>query len=170
MMSWEENTTQAIENLLIYASAKGLIETVDMPYFRNLLLDAFQLDAPAGDIVPMADVPPTATALLRTLCDLAVEKGIIEDMTYARDLFSARLMGLLTPSPKEVRAHFQQCVAQNHPEQATEDFYQMCRACDYTRLMQLRKTSVILPIRRRDGWKSPSISPSRRKILRKSRS
>ena len=62
MMSWEENTTQAIENLLIYASAKGLIETVDMPYFRNLLLDAFQLDAPAGDIVPMADVPPTATA------------------------------------------------------------------------------------------------------------
>lgn len=129
-MSWEENTTQAIENLLIYASAKGLIETVDMPYFRNLLLDAFQLDAPAGDIVPMADVPPTATALLRTLCDLAVEQGLIEDMTYARDLFSARLMGLLTPSPKEVRAHFQQCVAQNHPEQATDDFYQMCRACD----------------------------------------
>ena len=133
-MSWEENTTQAIENLLIYASAKGLIETVDMPYFRNLLLDAFQLDAPAGDIVPMADVPPTATALLRTLCDLAVEKGLIEDMTYARDLFSARLMGLLTPSPKEVRAHFQQCVSQNHPEQATEDFYQMCRACDYIKV------------------------------------
>ena len=133
-MSWEENTTQAIENLLIYASAKGLIETVDMPYFRNLLLDAFQLDAPAGDIVPMADVPPTATALLRALCDLAVEKGIIEDMTYARDLFSARLMGLLTPSPKEVRTHFQQCVSQRHPEQATEDFYQMCRACDYIKV------------------------------------
>ena len=134
MMSWEEKTTQAIENLLIYASAKGLIETVDMPYFRNLLLDAFQLDAPAGDIVPMADVPPTATALLRALCDLAVEKGIIEDMTYARDLFSARLMGLLTPSPKEVRTHFQQCVSQRHPEQATEDFYQMCRACDYIKV------------------------------------
>lgn len=133
-MSWEEKTTQAIENLLIYASAKGLIETVDMPYFRNLLLDAFQLDAPAGDIVPMADVPPTATALLRALCDLAVEKGIIEDMTYARDLFSARLMGLLTPSPKEVRTHFQQCVSQRHPEQATEDFYQMCRACDYIKV------------------------------------
>lgn len=46
MMSWEEKTTQAIENLLIYASAKGLIETVDMPYFRNLLLDAFQLMPP----------------------------------------------------------------------------------------------------------------------------
>lgn len=133
-MSWEKKTTQAIENLLIYASATGLIETVDMPYFRNLLLDAFQLDAPAGDIVPMADVPPTATALLRALCDLAVEKGLIEDMTYARDLFSARLMGLLTPSPREVRTHFQQCVAQNHPEQATEDFYQMCRACDYIKV------------------------------------
>ena len=60
-MSWEENTTQAIENLLIYASAKGLIETVDMPYFRNLLLDAFQLDAPAGDIVPMTAECPTLT-------------------------------------------------------------------------------------------------------------
>lgn len=43
-------------------------------------------------------------------------------------------MGLLTPSPKEVRAHFQQCVAQRHPEQATEDFYQMCRACDYIKV------------------------------------
>lgn len=38
----------------------------------------------------MTDVPPTATALLRALCDLAVEKGLIEDMKYARDLFSAR--------------------------------------------------------------------------------
>jgi len=70
MMSWEENTTQAIENLLIYASAKGLIETVDMPYFRNLLLDAFQLDAPAGDIVPMADVPPAAAKSLEEITSL----------------------------------------------------------------------------------------------------
>ena len=133
-MLWEEKTTQAIEDLLTYAVAKGLTDAVDAPYFRNLLLDAFQLDAPTGNVTPMADVPQTATALLRMLCDLAVEKGLIEDMTYARDLFSARLMGLLTPSPKEVRTHFQECVSQGHPEQATEDFYQMCRDCDYIKV------------------------------------
>lgn len=169
-MSWEEKTTQAIENLLIYASAKGLIETVDMPYFRNLLLDAFQLDAPAGDIVPMADVPPTATALLRALCDLAVEKGIIEDMTYARDLFSARLMGLLTPSPRKYARTSSSAFRRGIPNRRRRISTRCAARAITSRLMRLRRTSVILPIRRRDGWKSPSISPSRRKILRKSRS
>lgn len=79
-------------------------------------------------------------------------------------------MGLLTPSPKEVRAHFQQCVSQGHPEQATEDFYQMCRACDYIKVDAIAQNVRYLPIRRRDGWKSPSTSPSRKKTPRKSQS
>ena len=36
-----------IEELLRYAEKKGLIEPVDLPYYRNLLLDVFHLDAPA---------------------------------------------------------------------------------------------------------------------------
>lgn len=133
-MLWEERATQAIENLLTYAAAKRLIEEEDRPYYRNLLLDALQLDAPSGDIQPLTDIPETATGLLHALCELAVEAHLIEDMAYARDLFSARLMGLLTPPPRQVRESFESHVAQGHPDKATESFYQLCRNCDYIKV------------------------------------
>ena len=129
-MSWAEKVTELIECLLDFAEAKQLTEAVDRPYYRNLLLDAMDLDAPEGEWAG-APVPATATMLLKQLCDLAVERELIEDMGYARDLFSARLMGLLTPSPREVRQAFLDDVAAGQPENATERFYQMCRACDY---------------------------------------
>ena len=109
-MNWAEKATQLIEELLVFAEKKQLIEAVDRPYYRNLLLDAMDLDAPEGDVCLPEGTPDTATKLLAALCDLAVEKGLIEDMGYARDLFSARVMGLLTPSPKEVRDAFLQDV------------------------------------------------------------
>ncbi|MGN0763421.1 MAG: hypothetical protein ACI4MK_08525, partial [Aristaeellaceae bacterium] len=105
-MNWSEKVTHTLEALLDFSEQHGLFEAVDRPYYRNLLLDVMGLDAPDGDVAPSAEVPATATQLLRALCDLAVEKGLIEDMGYARDLFSARVMGLMTPSPKEVRDTF----------------------------------------------------------------
>lgn len=133
-MSWEKRVSQAIEDLLTYAVTKGLIEQLDRPYYRNLLLDVLNLDAPEEDTVAMTAVPETATQLLKTLCDLAVERGLVEDMSYARDLFSTRLMGLLTPSPKQVRETFRAQMAQGQAQEATETFYQMCRSCDYIKV------------------------------------
>ena len=133
-MNWAEKVTQLIEELLVFAEDRQLIEAVDRPYYRNLLLDVMNLDAPEGDPVIAESIPATATKLLVALCDLAVEKGLIEDMGYARDLFSARVMGLLTPSPKAVRDAFLQDVAAGNAEQATDRFYQMCRACDYIKV------------------------------------
>lgn len=133
-MNWAEKATQLIEELLVFAEKKQLTEAVDRPYYRNLLLDAMDLDAPEGDVCLLEGAPDTATKLLAALCDLAVEKGLIEDMGYARDLFSARVMGLLTPSPKEVREAFLQDVKAGNAEEATERFYQMCRACDYIKV------------------------------------
>ncbi len=133
-MNWNEKATQLIEELLVFAEDKQLIECVDRPYYRNLLLDVMDLDAPEGEPCVKLEVPATATLLLNALCDLAVEKGLIEDMSYARDLFSARLMGLLTPSPKQVREAFLQDVAQGNAVEATDRFYLMCRACDYIKV------------------------------------
>lgn len=133
-MNWAEKSTQLLEELLVYAEDKQLIEAVDHLYYRNLLLDVMNLDAPEGEPCVGVTVPATATKILTALCDLAVEKGIIEDMGYARELFSARIMGLLTPSPKAVREDFQQALAAGHAEQATNQFYQMCRACDYIKV------------------------------------
>ncbi len=133
-MCWEEKATQAIEQLLTFASANGLIEQQDTCYFRNLLLDVMNLDAPSGEPAVLMQIPETATSLLRNLCDLAVEKGLIEDLTYARDLFSARVMGLLTPSPKAVREQFRSFLDHSQPEEATAYFYQLCRTCDYIKV------------------------------------
>jgi len=133
-MNWAEKATDLIEQLLVFAEAKQLTEPVDRPYYRNLLLDVMNLDAPEGEVACPDEVPETATRLLNQLCDLAVEGGLIEDMGYARDLFSARLMGLLTPSPRAVREDFLRDVADGNPENATQRFYEMCRACDYIKV------------------------------------
>ena len=133
-MNWAEKATQLIEELLAFAEDKKLTECVDRPYYRNLLLDLLNLDAPEGEPALQETIPATATAILNNLCDLAVEAGLIEDMGYARDLFTGRMMGLLTPSPKQVRDAFIADVAAGNPEHATDSFYQMCRACDYIKV------------------------------------
>ena len=133
-MTWAEKTTQLLEELLLFAEDKQLTESVDRPYYRNLLLDAMDMDAPDGECCIPVEIPATATRILTSLCDLAVEKGLIENLNYARDLFSARIMGLLTPAPKAVRETFLQDVSVGNAEQATDRFYQMCRASDYIKV------------------------------------
>ena len=133
-MEDQAQITAALEELLDFAEAKSLTEAIDRPYFRNLLLDAMGLDTPTEGIEWSREVPDTATRILNKLCDLAVKRGLIEDMGYARDLFSARLMGLLTPAPSAVRTAFAASVAAGRPEEATDRFYEMCRACDYIKV------------------------------------
>lgn len=134
MMNWTEKTTQMLEELLIFAENKNLTEAIDRPYYRNLLMDVMNIDAPEGEVCETVEIPATATNLLAALCDLAVEAGLIEDMGYARELFSARIMGILTPAPKAVREAFLQDMAAGNGENATDRFYQMCRACDYIKV------------------------------------
>ena len=133
-MNWSEKATQLIEELLIFAEDKQLTEKIDHQYYRNLLLDVMDMDAPEGEPVLPETIPETATKLLVAICNLAVEKGLIEDIGFARDLFSARVMGLLTPSPKAVREAFLTDVAAGNAQQATDRFYNMCRACDYIKV------------------------------------
>lgn len=131
---YEVKATSAIEALLDFAEDKTLIEAMDRPYFRNQLMDAMDMDAPMDGNWQGREIPETATTILNNLCDLAVEKGLIEDISYARELFSARLMGLLTPAPAAVRAAFAASMEAGNPEEATNRFYEMCRACDYIKV------------------------------------
>ncbi len=133
-MNYALEATSAIERLVCFAVHTHLIEQIDAPYCRNLLLDAMKLNAPADIPQEQSEIPPTATPMLKQLCDLAVQQGLIEDMQYARDLFSARLMGLVTPSPKEVRETFQALVRAGKVEEATDYFYDLCRHCDYIKV------------------------------------
>ena len=133
-MDWAKRATAAIEELLDEAAHKRLIDALDRPYYRNLLLDALAMDAPEDGVEWSGDVPETATGILTKLCDLAVEKGLIEDLGYARELFATRLMGLLTPAPAAVRAAFADSLSAGRPGEATQRFYDMCRASDYIKV------------------------------------
>ena len=132
-MEWSENVSKQIESLLLFAVRRNLIDAVDVPYYRNLLMAEYGMDAPAEvEAVDLGE--ETATTILNALCELAIEKEIIGDMQYERDLFTAKLMGLLTPSPKQVRESFLGSISAGKPEEATETFYDMCRACDYIKV------------------------------------
>ena len=79
-MNWSEKVTHTLEALLDFSEQHGLFEAVDRPYYRNLLLDVMGLDAPDGDVAPSAEVPATATQLLRTLCEPLGVKVIVVPM------------------------------------------------------------------------------------------
>ena len=127
------SVASAMETLVEFAVAHGLIAAEDRHYALNGLLDALRMDAPAegGEVQPL---PPTATPLLSVLCDEAVRRGIIEDTPTRRDLFSARLMGLFTAPPSVIAERFERIAREEGVERATSWFYELCRMNDYIRV------------------------------------
>lgn len=137
-MTYVESAQRAVEELLFFSGAKGLVEREDIAFTRNLLLDAMHLDAP-GEAVTDGSLPETATVYLDKLLDAAVGMGLIEDTSTSRELFGTRLMGCVTPAPAIVRREFQKLKVTQGPETATNWFYQLCRDCDYIRVDQIKR-------------------------------
>ena len=133
--------TELLYRLTDFAIEKGLIVPIDRAYAINRLLEIMQMDAPEEiEIAPCA-APETATRYLDELCNIACENGVIADSAERRDLFSARLMGALTPSPAEIRARFHRLYAEKGPAASTDDFYQLCRANDYIRVDRIARNA-----------------------------
>ena len=131
----------AIYHLLDFAQAKGLIEAEDRSYFLNRYLDIMGMDAPDTAEYTPEPIPETATKYLEQLCDIACETGVIQDSGERRDLFSARLMGVVTPAPAQVREAFDRLYAQQGPAAATQYFYQLCRDSDYIRVDRIARNA-----------------------------
>ena len=117
-----------------YGLDTGLIEGCDKTYITNQLLQVLQLDSyePAEPYnFPLEDI-------LKGLLDDAVSRGVCEDNITARDLFDTKLMGVLTPLPREVRAKFAALYAES-PEKATDWYYKLSRDTDYIRRYRIKK-------------------------------
>ena len=76
--------------------------------------------------------------ILGGLLDYACANGVCEDNITARDLFDTKLMGLLTPMPREVIASFREKYAQN-PVEATDWYYKLSCDSDYIRRYRIQK-------------------------------
>ncbi|MBO5254127.1 MAG: UDP-glucose--hexose-1-phosphate uridylyltransferase [Clostridia bacterium] len=124
-----------IKALVEYGVKNGLIEQDDAIYVRNRLLEAFREDEYADEAAEEAE---NLGALLESLCDEAVARGIIGDGITERDLFDTKLMGELTMRPSEVKARFQKLYGED-PVKATDWFYKLCCDCNYIRRERVAK-------------------------------
>ncbi|MBQ8921322.1 MAG: UDP-glucose--hexose-1-phosphate uridylyltransferase [Oscillospiraceae bacterium] len=126
------------EPLLRYAAAHGLLDEADFCYTENQILALYGADAP--DELPAVTLPesPTPGALLDAYTDIAVSRGLLEDTVTRRDLFAARLMGLVTPLPSQVNRQFAALYA-DAPARATDWFYALCNANGYIQRERIAK-------------------------------
>ena len=125
----------ALDSLVAYGIAKGLISPLDEHYVRNRLLE----------LMGSSDYTPTGEALcddletiLGCLLDEVAKKGLCGDDVVSRDLFDTKLMAVLTPFPREVVGEFfrrYDC----SPKEATDWFYELSGDTDYIRRYRIQK-------------------------------
>ena len=123
-----------ITALVQYGIDKKLIEPCDKVFIINQLLTPLQLDS----FQPAEVRTISLEQILKGLTDYAVNRGIISDDITSRDLFDTRLMGILTPPPREVRSKFAALYERN-PEEATEWYYRFSQDTDYIRRYRIQK-------------------------------
>lgn len=125
---------KAVKSLVVYAENNGLCEKRDEAFLINRILECLRLDfyedRGAYDEKSLYE-------LLNEILDYACENGLCEDSVTFRDLFSAKLMGLLMPRPSEVTRHFYE-EYEKSPEAATDYFYSLAKTSDYIREYRIK--------------------------------
>ena len=124
-----------IDSLVSYAMNCGLAEPVDHVVLTNRLLDLLHLD----DYTPSVELlSEDLEEILAGILSYAVEKGLCDDGITARDIFDTRIMGAITPMPREVIRTFREKYARN-PEEATDWYYKFSCDTDYIRRYRIAK-------------------------------
>ncbi|MBW5447924.1 UDP-glucose--hexose-1-phosphate uridylyltransferase [Cohnella sp. CFH 77786] len=138
----EVTTGVHIERLIAFSLSRGLLQPLDAEAARNALLDLFRLSEPAEtDVVAETEeLPDSPVPLLEPLLDEAARLGLIPDdtLTY-RDLFDARIMGLLLPRPSETERLYLDRRQQDGVMAATDWFYRLNIDANYIRMDRIRK-------------------------------
>lgn len=91
-----------ISALAQYGLSKGLFEPCDKAFIINQPISLLQLDS----YIPAESVKLSLEVILQGLLDDAVNRGVFNDDTTSRDLLDTKLMGAMTPPPREVRSRF----------------------------------------------------------------
>ena len=124
-----------IDSLVNYAVSCGLAEDIDRRVLTNRLLDILRLD----DYIP-SDKPlvEDIEEILGGILDYAVSAGLCDEGITARDIFDTRIMGAVTPMPREVAAKFRSLYAED-PVKATDWYYKLSCDTDYIRRYRIAK-------------------------------
>ncbi len=124
-----------IDSLVSYAMNHGLAEPVDHQVLLNRLLDLMHRDDYAPSQEPQSE---DLEEILGGILDYAVEAGLCGDDITSRDIFDTRIMGALTPMPREVIRSFREKYAVS-PQAATDWYYRLSCDTDYIRRYRIAK-------------------------------
>ena len=124
-----------IDSLVSYAMNNGLAEPADHVVLVNRLLDLLRKDDYEPSEEPQSE---DLEEILAGILTYAVEKGICDDGITAKDIFDTRIMGALTPMPREVIRTFREKFAIS-PEEATDWYYKFSCDTDYIRRYRIAK-------------------------------
>ena len=124
-----------IDALVSYAMNTGLAEPEDHMVLTNRLLDILQ----KADYEP-SDEPLTEDIeeILGGILDYAVENGLCDDNITAKDIFDTRIMGAITPMPREIVRTFWEKYKKD-PVEATDWYYKFSCDTDYIRRYRIKK-------------------------------
>ena len=124
-----------IDSLVSYAMNNGLAEPVDHQVLTNRLLDLLRKDD-----YELSDEPQIEDLeeILAGILDYAVAKGLCDDGITARDIFDTRIMGAVTPMPREVIRTFEEKYDRD-PVEATDWYYKFSCDTDYIRRYRIKK-------------------------------
>ncbi len=124
-----------IDSLVSYAMNCGLAEPCDHQVLVNRLLELLGRDDYSPSLEPLIE---DLEEILAGMLDYAVEQGLCEDNITARDLFDTKIMGLITPMPREVIRTFWEKYDKN-PVEATDWYYKLSCDTDYIRRYRIAK-------------------------------
>ena len=124
-----------IESLVSYAMNTGLAQPEDHIVLVNRLLDLLRLDDYTPSQEPQSE---DLEEILSGILDYAVANGLCDDGITAKDIFDTRIMGAITPMPREVIRTFREKYA-NDPAEATDWYYQFSCDTDYIRRYRIAK-------------------------------
>ena len=124
-----------IDSLVAYAMNTGLAQPVDHQVLTNRLLDLLHRE----DYTPSDELlSEDLEEILSGILDYACQQGLCEDNITARDIFDTRIMGALTPMPREVIRCFREKYAVS-PREATDWYYTFSCDTDYIRRYRIAK-------------------------------
>ena len=124
-----------IDSLVAYAMINGLAAPEDAQVLVNRLLDILRKDDYESAEGPLCEDIET---ILAGILDYAVEKGLCGDDITSKDIFDTRIMGAVTPMPREIIRDFYDKF-EDDPVSATDWYYKLSCDTDYIRRYRIKK-------------------------------
>lgn len=128
---------QAIQELIEYAVLRGLITHEDEIVVRNQLIELLGLTD--WNTPEAVNANSSIDEILDQITDYACVSGIAENTAASRDLFDTKVMGILTPFPREVTAKFRELYSAQSPKAATDWYYEFSKSLNYVRARRMEK-------------------------------